>query len=95
MARVIGGGELARREAELFNADWAKARLGREPTAGELARTAVQRRADGTILAPDPGPSHRERYGSPRCSPCWSAMRRRCTARCASSPAAPSWPPGR
>jgi hypothetical protein len=41
-------GELARLEQLLFEADWAeaKARLGREPTVGELWRTSVQRQAD-------------------------------------------------
>jgi len=47
----IVAGELARLEKELFEADWkeAGARLGREPRAGELARTAAQRRADALV----------------------------------------------
>jgi hypothetical protein len=40
--------ELARLEQHLFDTDWgeAKARLGRDPLPGELARTPAQRRAD-------------------------------------------------
>ena len=47
----IVGGELHRREQELFEADWAeaKARLGRDPRAGELKRTPGQRRADALV----------------------------------------------
>jgi hypothetical protein len=43
--------ELARREQELFEADWAeaRARLGHDPTAGELRRTAAQRRCDALV----------------------------------------------
>jgi hypothetical protein len=43
--------ELRRLEQELFDADWAaaKARLGREPKAGELGRTGDQRRADALV----------------------------------------------
>ena len=48
---TIVGSELARRERELFEADWAdaKSRLGRDPIAGELARTPAQRRADALV----------------------------------------------
>jgi hypothetical protein len=44
-------GELDRLEQELFEADWAEAkeRLGRDPKAGELARTPDQRRADALV----------------------------------------------
>lgn len=51
----IGGSivatELESLEHELFEADWAAARaeLGREPTAGELARSGAQRRADALV----------------------------------------------
>ena len=47
----VVGRELERREQELFEADWAeaKARLGRDPRAGELERTPGQRRADALI----------------------------------------------
>jgi len=47
----IVAGELARREQELFEADWAEAteRLGREPLVSELTRTADQRRADALV----------------------------------------------
>ena len=43
--------ELARREHELFESDWAEARrrLGREPTVGDLRRTAAQRRCDALV----------------------------------------------
>ena len=43
--------ELRRLEDRLFEADWAqaKARLGREPTVDDLARTAPQRRADALL----------------------------------------------
>jgi hypothetical protein len=43
--------ELTRLEQMLFDADWAdaKARLGRTPLVGELARTATQRRADALV----------------------------------------------
>ena len=48
---TIVGGELARREKELFEADWAEAkgRLGCEPTIGDLRRTHAQRRADALV----------------------------------------------
>ncbi|HET6794216.1 MAG TPA: DUF222 domain-containing protein, partial [Acidimicrobiales bacterium] len=48
---AIVAGEHARIESELFEADWAeaKARLGRDPLAGELARSAAQRRADAFV----------------------------------------------
>ena len=48
---AIVAGELERLERVLFEADWAEARhyLGRDPTAGELARTACQRRADALV----------------------------------------------
>jgi len=51
IAGAIVGGELQRREAELFRADWSEARaaLGREPTLGDLARTPGQRRADALV----------------------------------------------
>lgn len=43
--------ELARREKELFDRDWAeaKASLGREPMVEDLARTPAQRRADALV----------------------------------------------
>ena len=43
--------ELERLEAELFEADWAKAKeeLGRDPRPHELARTCAQRRADALV----------------------------------------------
>jgi hypothetical protein len=43
--------ELARRERALFEADWAeaKARLGHDPTADDLARTPAQRRVDALV----------------------------------------------
>jgi hypothetical protein len=43
--------ELERRAEALFAADWdeARARLGREPTVAELARTPGQRRADALV----------------------------------------------
>ena len=45
------GGELARLEQKLFEAEWAeaKARLGRDPRVGELARSPGQRRADALV----------------------------------------------
>ena len=48
---AIVSGELERRERELFEADWAKARdeLGRDPTVDELGRTSAQRRADALV----------------------------------------------
>jgi hypothetical protein len=48
---AIVDGELRRREQALFEEDWAeaKARLGREPKVGELARTPDQRRADALV----------------------------------------------
>jgi hypothetical protein len=48
---AIVAGELERIEGRLFDADWAeaKARLGREPTTAELARTSRQRRADALV----------------------------------------------
>jgi hypothetical protein len=48
---AIFSGELMRREAEMFDADWAeaKARLGRDPHLDELARTPPQRRADAAV----------------------------------------------
>ena len=48
---AIVAGELGRLEAALFEADWAEARrrLGREPTATELARTSSERRADALV----------------------------------------------
>ena len=48
---AIVAGELERLEAELFEADWAKAKeeLRREPKAHELARTPAQRRADALV----------------------------------------------
>jgi hypothetical protein len=48
---AIVSGEHQRIEAELFAADWAKAReeLGREPTIDELWRTPSQRRADALV----------------------------------------------
>jgi hypothetical protein len=43
--------ELERIEQHLFEVDWAepKARLGRDPLPGELARTPAQRRADALV----------------------------------------------
>lgn len=43
--------EFRRIQRELFEADWkqAEAELGREPAAGELARTTAQRRADALV----------------------------------------------
>jgi len=48
---AIVGGELARIEQILFEADWAEAtdRMGREPTGGDLARSPGQRRADALV----------------------------------------------
>ena len=48
---AIVGGELARLERHLFDADWAdaKARLGTDPTLSDLARTPGQRRADALV----------------------------------------------
>ena len=48
---TIVGQELARIEAEMFDADRAAARdaLGRDPTSGDLARTHGQRRADALV----------------------------------------------
>jgi hypothetical protein len=48
---TIVASEHQRLEAELFEADWAKARaeLGREPHLSELARTPAQRRADALV----------------------------------------------
>ncbi|HUZ09262.1 MAG TPA: DUF222 domain-containing protein, partial [Acidimicrobiales bacterium] len=48
---AVVAGELDRLEHEGFEADWAEARtrLGREPSAGELARTPRQRRADALV----------------------------------------------
>jgi hypothetical protein len=48
---AIVSNALRRIERELFDTDWAdaKARLQREPLAGELARTAKQRRADALV----------------------------------------------
>ncbi len=48
---TIVSGELRERELELFEAEWAatRARLGRDPTADELPRTAGQRRADALV----------------------------------------------
>jgi hypothetical protein len=42
---------LKRIDTELFEADWAeaKARVGREPTIGDLTRTPAQRRADALV----------------------------------------------
>jgi hypothetical protein len=47
----IVGRELARREKAMFEADWADARrrLGREPSAADLARSPGQRRADALV----------------------------------------------
>ena len=47
----IVSNELARLEAQMFEADWAeaKARLGRDPKIAELARTSPQRRADALV----------------------------------------------
>ncbi len=51
IAGAIVSEELARLEAELFEADRseAKARLGRDPLSGELARTPGHRRADALV----------------------------------------------
>jgi hypothetical protein len=48
---AIVGSELGRCEQELFERDWAeaKARLGRDPTIVDLARTPGQRRADALV----------------------------------------------
>ena len=48
---AIVSGELERLERELFEADWAAARLelGREPTSAELGRSARQRRGDALV----------------------------------------------
>jgi hypothetical protein len=48
---AIVGGELQRREQELFELDWAEAkqRLGRDPIIVDLARTPGQRRADALV----------------------------------------------
>ena len=48
---AIAANELARREKELFDADWARAReeLGREPRLEDLGRTPSQRRADAFV----------------------------------------------
>jgi uncharacterized protein DUF222 len=48
---AIVGNELTRLEDELFQADWAAARLehGREPTMADLSRTPSQRRADALV----------------------------------------------
>jgi hypothetical protein len=48
---TIVADELARREQELFDEDWkkAKAELGREPKIHELCRTPAQRRADALV----------------------------------------------
>lgn len=48
---AIVDNELRRLTEQLFEADWseAKTRLGREPLAGELRRTAAQRRADAFV----------------------------------------------
>ncbi|MGH9081194.1 MAG: DUF222 domain-containing protein [Acidimicrobiales bacterium] len=48
---TIVADELERLEGELFEADWAEARLalGREPTLADLARTPGQRRADALV----------------------------------------------
>ena len=48
---AIVSGELERLEKELFEADWAavRARLGREPTVLDLARSSGQRRADALV----------------------------------------------
>ncbi|HUF33770.1 MAG TPA: DUF222 domain-containing protein [Acidimicrobiales bacterium] len=47
----IVGGELARLEREMFEADWREAtdRLGRTPCVDDLARTPAQRRADALV----------------------------------------------
>lgn len=47
----IVAGELTRLEQQLFDTDWAAARerLGRDPMAGDLERTARQRRADALV----------------------------------------------
>ncbi|MDQ6616879.1 MAG: HNH endonuclease [Actinomycetota bacterium] len=51
IAGTVLSDELSRLEDELFKTEWAdaRARLGREPTAGELARTPQQRRADALV----------------------------------------------
>ncbi len=48
---TVVGGELERIERELFDLEWAAARqrLGREPTIGDLERSAGQRRADALV----------------------------------------------
>ena len=48
---VIVSGELARLETEMFEVDWAEAkiRLGRDPLPDELERTPAQRRADALV----------------------------------------------
>src|SRR5665213_1386060 len=48
---TIVNNELSRLEKELFDADWAKAklRLGHEPTLDDLCRTPAQRRADALL----------------------------------------------
>jgi hypothetical protein len=48
---AIVGGEVARIDKEMFEADWAEAkgRLGHEPTVADLARTPGQRRADALV----------------------------------------------
>ncbi len=48
---AIVAGELDRLERELFEADWAQAKveLGRDPRVDELCRTANQRRADALV----------------------------------------------
>ncbi len=47
----IVGGELARLEGDMFDADWAeaRARLGHDPTVTDLARSGGQRRADALV----------------------------------------------
>lgn len=51
IAGAIVSDELTRLEEGLFEADWAEARasLGRDPKAGDLARTGAQRRADALV----------------------------------------------
>jgi Domain of unknown function (DUF222)/HNH endonuclease len=51
MSGATVAGELNRLEHALFEADWAeaKAALGREPRAEELARTSAQRRSDALV----------------------------------------------
>ncbi len=51
IAGAIVAGELDRLERGLFEVDWREAAddLGRRPLAGELARTATQRRADALV----------------------------------------------